>query len=415
MFRIFRSCKDGHRTVLDPFIYLVSGVLKLWHLLLNSVLGLDDSTAWVLALIGLVVTVRGLIAPFSWMQMRTARTSVIMRPELAALNAEYADRTDKESVAEHERRRKELSRQYNHRPAAGCVPMLIQIPVFIGLYRTVLQMARPSENLEVAPDTRIGFLNAEEITAFLNAEIRGIPLPAYLSMPQEMLAQLGTTRDEVRGFILPIVILAVIFTTANLAGSIYRNLETLDWESSLARGTQKMLIGMTVLVPFLLLSLTFFGPIPVAIVLYWFANNLWTLVQTALIRVVVSRKMPLDDDYRREHRATREKVRGELRERRTQKWDVRRRQAAGAVQPWKIPEIRRELQAERAQQREKTAAEKARHKEIARAKKEARSQLTKERLEANRRKRQEKKARSSNQPAEPAASDEPDRGPSATD
>lgn len=415
MFRIFRSCKDGHRTVLDPFIYLVSGVLKLWHLLLNSVLGLDDSTAWVLALAGLVVTVRGLIAPFFWIQMRSARTSVIIRPKLAALDSEYADRTDKESIAEHQERTKALNREHGHNPAAGCVPMLIQIPVFIGLYRTVLQMARPSETLEVAPDTRIGFLNADEITAFINSEIRGIPLPAYLSMPQEMLAQLGTTRDDVRGFILPLVILAVIFTTANLAGSIYRNLETLDWESKVARGTQKTLIGMTVLVPFLLLGLTFFGPIPVAIVLYWFANNLWTLAQTSIMRLAISKKMPLDDDYRRDHRATRDKVRGELREKRTQKWDVRRRKAAGAVQPWKIPEIRRELQAEKAQQREEQAAEKARRKEIARAKKEARSQLTKERLEANRRKRQEKRARSSSRPAEPAASDEPDRGPSAAD
>lgn len=401
--------------MLDPFIYLVSGVLKLWHLLLNSVLGLDDSTAWVLALAGLVVTVRGLIAPFFWIQMRSARTSVIVRPKLAALDAEYDERTDKDSIAEHEERRKALNREYGNNPAAGCIPMLIQIPVFFGLYRTVLQMARPSENLEVAPDMRVGFLNAEEITAFLNSEIRGIPLPAYLSMPQEMLAQLGTTRDEVQGFILPIVILAVIFTTVNLGASIYRNLETIDWESKVARGTQKILIGMTVLVPFLLLSLTFFGPIPVAIVLYWFANNLWTLAQSSIMRVIISRAMPLDDEFQRDQGERRDKVRGQLREKRSRRWDVRRRKAAGAVQPWKIPEIRRELRAERAQQRERDAAEKARRREIAQAKKAARSQLTKEKLEANRRKRQERKARSSSRPAEPAASDEPDPGPSAED
>ncbi|WIM73392.1 membrane protein insertase YidC [Corynebacterium suedekumii] len=402
--------------MLDPFIYLVSGVLKLWHLLLNSVLGLDDSTAWVLALIGLVVTVRGLIAPFSWMQMRTARTSVIMRPELAALNAEYADRTDKESVAEHERRRKELSRRYNHRPAAGCVPMLIQIPVFIGLYRTVLQMARPSENLEVAPDTRIGFLNAEEITAFLNAEIRGIPLPAYLSMPQEMLAQLGTTRDEVRGFILPIVILAVIFTTANLAGSIYRNLETLDWESSLARGTQKMLIGMTVLVPLPAAqphassgpsrwrssstgSPTTCGPSsrPPSSG-WWSAGRCPSTTTTGANTVPPGRRSAVSCG-----RGARRSGTCDVVKRRARCSRGRSPRSAANCRPSGCSNGRKPP-------RRRPAARRSPGR-----RREARSQLTKERLEANRRKRQEKKARSSNQPAEPAASDEPDRGPSATD
>lgn len=403
--------------VLDPFIYFVSGVLKLWHLLLQDVMGLNDSVAWVVSLAGLVITVRSLIAPFSWMQARSGRTSVSMRPDLAALKEEYASRTDKESVAEFEAKRKEIHKRYNYRPAAGCVPILIQVPVFLGLYRTVLSMSRPPESLEVPPDTTIGFLNAAEINAFISADVAGIPLPASLSMPAEMFDNLGTTREDVFTFILPILILAVIFTMANLGASIYRNVDTLDWDSGMARGTQRFLIIMTVLIPFLLIGLALYGPIPVAIILYWFANNLWTLGQSIIIRLLVEKKYPLAEEYKAHHNERREAVKGTLQEKRAYKWDVRRRKALGAVQPWKIPSIHRELSEEVAQRKSEETEEKARKKAIEKAKRASRIAINKEKRESSRARRREKKenSKSNNPPAEPITSDEPDPEQSPTD
>ena len=42
--------------------------------------------------------------------------------------------------------------------------------MFLGLYQVLLRMARPGDGLEVTPETRIGFLNADEINAFLDAK-----------------------------------------------------------------------------------------------------------------------------------------------------------------------------------------------------------------------------------------------------
>lgn len=374
------------------FIYPVSGVLKLWHLLLHNVLGMDDSQAWLISLFGLVITVRALIVPFHWIQIRSARTGVLLRPEKAALNARYAEATDKESVAEHQAAERELHRRYGYKPAAGCVPALIQIPTFLGLYQVLLRMARPSEDLEVAEDYRIGFLNAEEISAFINARVGGVPLPAYIAMPEDTLTILGTTSGEVRNFILPFLIAAIIFTVVNLAFSIYRNLKTLDWDSSVARGLTKFLIGMALFIPLLLLGLGLAGPIPVAIILYWFANNLWTLGQAVISEIILSRRMPLDEEYVTYSRKRRIIALESIRAQRRRKRHIRFQKLRGLVQPWKINQIRRELVAEKQEHRRIRDGEKAERKKLNKAKAAARSQLMRERMQQRKDERAAKKA-----------------------
>lgn len=400
--------------MLEPFIYPVSGVLKLWHILMHSVFGMDDSTAWLVSIFGLVLTVRLLLIPLFWTQAKSARIGVAMRPEQAALHEEYATRTDKESVAEHRRKTKELRESHGYKVSAGCLPMLIQIPVFLGLYQVLLRMSRPAAGLEVAEDARIGLLNATEIQAFLRATVNDVPLSAYVAMPEETLSRLGTTSADVRGFILPFLLGAVVFTTGNLIASIIRNTRTIDWDSAMARGLNRFLIGMTVFVPVLLITLALNGPLPVAIILYWFANNLWTLVQSLILYPLVHRRIPLDESFEEFTRERREKALAADKAKRERKRDVRRRKASGALRPWRIPEIRRELNAEKASRREAAAAAKSERKAVAKAKRQASSALQKEKRDRRRAEREARKqAKSSSPREEPTASDGPGPGPSA--
>ncbi|WP_165857946.1 membrane protein insertase YidC [Corynebacterium alimapuense] len=414
--------------MLDPFIYFVSGVLKLWHLLLQDVLGADYSLTWALSLFGLVVTVRILIAPFTWIQLRSSRTTVRMRPELTALNEEFQHRTDKESVAQHQQRRKELQKRYNYRPAAGCLPMLIQIPVFLGLYRVVLSMSRPTESLQVAADFRVGFLTAPEINSFLNAEFNGVPLPAYVAMSTDQLSSLGTTAEEVLGLVLPTLLLAVAFTVLNLSMSLYFSSKTLDWGSPAVQAIRRFQIGLTIFVPVILLSLGLLSPLPVAIILYWFANNLWTLAQSLTFQLMLNHRMPLDEAYQAHHKKQRDTARETNKEKRTYRASVRRRKALGVIKPWRIPEIRRELIAEKTEKQVLSAAEKAKKKELFKAKQASRRALNQEKIARRRAEREAKKAgdstpadadteetRLSNPPEEQATSDEPDPGQSPKD
>lgn len=417
--------------MLEPFIYPVSGILKLWHLLLHNVFGMNDSTAWLVSMFCLVLTVRTFLIPFFWTMAKSARIGVVMRPELAAIKDEYADKTDRESYLEFERKQKELKERHGHKVSAGCVPPLIQLPVFLGLYQVLLRMARPQGGLEgVDPDTRIGFLNADEINAFLDATVSGVPLPAYIAMPEDALTRLGTTSAEIRDFILPFLIAAIVFTTLNMLTSLWRNYQTMDWESGVARKMNGFLVVMTILVPIMLLSLALTGPLPVAIILYWFANNLWTLAQTLILYPLVHYRYPLSEDFREFSDARRAEVREKLREKRRRKWSIRGRKAKGAVMPWKIPAIRAELKEEKearaAELAEKRAEAKALAKEKQKVRLEVQSERNKERIARfeqrpavkriaayTAKRKAKKKAKSNSQPAEPTASDAPDPGRSA--
>ena len=195
--------------------YPVALVLKGWHLLLTA-LGMDHNQAWLVALVLLVITIRSLLLPLYYRQMRSGRILANLRPQLRQLEADYADRHDQASRKELMNKRKEIQRENNYKMADGCLPSLVLVPVIIGLYRLLIRIARPSEGLEAA-HAGFGPLTGADVDSFLKAEFFGVPLPAYFQMPHDQLAILGTTRQDVLHVALP---LAIIASTLPLLGRI---------------------------------------------------------------------------------------------------------------------------------------------------------------------------------------------------
>lgn len=357
--------------MLEIFVYPVSGIMKLWHLLLHNVFSLDDSAAWVLSVFGLVIVVRGLIAPFSLMQSRSGRISALLRPKLKALDEEYRTRTDKESVAEHAAKKKQLRAEYGHSTAAGCIPPLVQLPVFVGLYQFLLRMARPVEGLDTDEHPGLGFLSSQEVGAFLDGRIFGVPLPAYISMTPEQFAQLGTTHGAVLKVVLPMLAIAILFTALNFALSFHRNSLTLDWDSGLARGLTRFLISMFILVPILLIGLALNAPLPAAIVFYWVANNLWTLAQATTIHLRIERELPLDTEF---HQA-RDDARDAHKARVKAEKDLKKQERAAR----RDAELSAQLAAARREREAAIAAEKKEKKRLNKEKTQARLELGRDR------------------------------------
>lgn len=366
--------------MLEIFVYPVSAVMKLWHLLLHDVFGMDESTAWVVSIVGLVITVRALIAPFTWIMKRSGRASVLMRPELAKLQERYGDSTEPEDVYALEDGKKELQEKYNYSLAAGCVPALIQLPVFLGLYRMLLWMARPDSRADA--EAPIGMLSRADIESFLQAEIGGQPVQAYLAMSDERLLELGTTTTEVRSFVVPFLLAAIVFTTLNLILGLLWSWRTLDWSSGTARGTFKFLVAVSAIVPVLLLLLGLFGPIPVALIFYWFCNGLWTLGQTAVINTAVARKWPQLEEHRElreSNRAAFYAARAE--EKDEEKWVKQRRREARRAAPEEAAAIRAEIDEFLQRKKDAAAEEKKARRERTRAQTKARNDRRRQRNE----------------------------------
>jgi YidC/Oxa1 family membrane protein insertase len=101
-------------------------LLKAFHALAGS---------WGIAIICLTVVVRGAMFPISIQQARGAAKMQQIQPEIAALKEKYGK--DREKMA---RAQMELFRKHNYNPAKGCLPLFLQLPIFMGLY-TALNLA----------------------------------------------------------------------------------------------------------------------------------------------------------------------------------------------------------------------------------------------------------------------------------
>lgn len=83
-----------------------------------------------LAIVLLTVVVRGSMFPLGRKAAMNAQRMQELQPELKRINELYKDNMEKRAKA-----MQELYAKHNFKPLAGCLPMFIQLPIFIGLYR----------------------------------------------------------------------------------------------------------------------------------------------------------------------------------------------------------------------------------------------------------------------------------------
>lgn len=88
---------------------------------------------WGVAIIMLTVTIKTLFFPLTQSAFRSGQAMQAIQPELAKLKEEFAD-----DQPELNKRTMELFREYKVNPVGGCLPMVLQIPVWIALYNVLL-------------------------------------------------------------------------------------------------------------------------------------------------------------------------------------------------------------------------------------------------------------------------------------
>ncbi|MDR3234539.1 MAG: YidC/Oxa1 family insertase periplasmic-domain containing protein [Planctomycetaceae bacterium] len=99
------------------------GVLHFFHSL---------GLTYAMAIIALTVGVRLIMFPLSIKQAASAIKMQQIQPELKALADKYKDDMQARAKAQSA-----LFKRHNYHPASGCLPLLIQLPIFIGLYKAL--------------------------------------------------------------------------------------------------------------------------------------------------------------------------------------------------------------------------------------------------------------------------------------
>jgi len=253
--------------MLDFLYTAVSWVLLRWYQLF-TLLGMSKTSGltWALSIIMLVVTARLIMFRFFVKQVHYQRRMQEMQPKIKKLQEKH-----KGDRATLNREMMALQQAEGFNPISGCLPMFLQIPVFIALFHVLKHM---SNSVKLNPGDRgltlYGFSEQQTIDA-AHAKLFGAPLAASLRESTSKISELGGHVNTTRTVIVLLVIISAAATFITQR-AVIRNATT-PAEGQAAMIQKLMQFGIPV-------SVVFSGVIfPLGVLLYWFTSNLWTMGQ----------------------------------------------------------------------------------------------------------------------------------------
>jgi YidC/Oxa1 family membrane protein insertase len=112
--------------IFGPIVAVMGQVLLYFHEGLGA--------PWWLSIAMFTVVVRTLLFPLTVKQVRSMRAMQDLRPEMERIRAQYRDNRQKQQ--------EEMMKLYQERsvnPLGGCLPILVQMPIFIGIFYVIRQ------------------------------------------------------------------------------------------------------------------------------------------------------------------------------------------------------------------------------------------------------------------------------------
>jgi YidC/Oxa1 family membrane protein insertase len=241
----------GHY-ILTPLYYAVSAVLLAWHWVFSLFLNPDGGAAWVLSIVGLTLVVRAALIPLFVKQIKSSRNMQLIQPKVKELQKKYGH--DRERLAQETMN---LYKETGTNPFAACLPLLVQSPIFIALFR-LLDQAQKNHKAN-------GFMTTEQATSLANAKLFGtIPI-------SDTFLNSDLTSVKVLAAILVVAMTATTFTTQRQLMS--KNMPA-DAMSGPYAQQQKMLLYVLP-VAFAAGGVAF----PIGVLVYWTTTNIWTMGQ----------------------------------------------------------------------------------------------------------------------------------------
>ena len=138
--------------IMQPLYWVVSGILVLFHSLFAPLLGPDSGWTWALSIVSLTVVIRIALIPLFVKQIKSSRPMQLLQPQVRELQKKYGH--DREKLGQETMK---LYKENNANPLSSCLPLLLQMPIFLALFRVLDGAAR----IDPATATRSPRLLAE--------------------------------------------------------------------------------------------------------------------------------------------------------------------------------------------------------------------------------------------------------------
>src|SRR4028119_1942401 len=117
--------------IMTPLYFVTSAILVAWHWMFTQ-LGMDTDSGytWVLSIVGLTITIRALLIPLFVRQIKASRNMQLLQPRVKELQKKYGH--DRERLGQETMK---LYKDSGTNPFASCMPLLLQAPIFLALFR----------------------------------------------------------------------------------------------------------------------------------------------------------------------------------------------------------------------------------------------------------------------------------------
>jgi YidC/Oxa1 family membrane protein insertase len=250
--------------VLNFIYYPVSAILWFWHKAFGFVLGADSGFAWALSVIFLVFTLRALLFKPFVSQVRSMRKMQEFQPQIKKLQEKY--KGDKTKLAEEMQK---LQKEHGVNPLGGCLPVLVQLPVFIGLFH-VLRGFQPNYPYNYVFDRA-------DVLSFNSSSILGVKLSQAIFGGAQELGHFSLNFSSFSASVVPVALPLMVI--ASVATHFTARISAQHQTTASAANPQAAVMQKLTMWLFPIGVLIFGAFFPIAILLYWLANNSWTLTQ----------------------------------------------------------------------------------------------------------------------------------------
>ncbi|MDN5762501.1 MAG: membrane protein insertase YidC [Microlunatus sp.] len=243
--------------IMRPLYWVVSGLLVLFHNLWSPLLGADSGWTWALSIVSLTVVIRIALIPLFVKQIKSSRQMQLLQPKVRELQKKYGH--DREKLGQETMK---LYKEHNANPLASCLPLLLQMPIFLALFRVLDGAARNIPRghwLEINPGL---------VTSLNEATIFGARISdTFLKVGWGA----GATATHVVAIVLIVAMTSTLFVTQ--LQLMRKNMPPEALTGPFAQ-QQKM---MLYLFPFIFAvgGINF----PIGVLIYWLSSNLWTMGQ----------------------------------------------------------------------------------------------------------------------------------------
>ncbi len=222
-----------------------------------------------LSIIGLTVVVRAALIPVFVKQIKSQRNMLAAQPELQKLQKKYKGKTDRDSREKFAKEQMELYKKTGSNPLSSCLPLLIQMPIFSGLFFVL----NDAQNSLKTGNPGVGLLNLDLSNSFAQSDLFGAPLSATFLSSENLTV-------KILAAVMIVAMTASQFITQKQILSKNQNPAT---QTSQYMQTQKIMLYVFPLI-FMISGISF----PLGVMFYWLASNFWTMGQ----QFVVIRNMP---------------------------------------------------------------------------------------------------------------------------